>query len=198
MINALGARESGLVQLATTVLEFVPLAMIGIVGLFFIHAPTQAVRAARPQPEPAVHHRGADPVGVHRARVGDGPAEEVYDPERTIPRATILGTGITTLLYIVATVAIRASSQPPRWPARRARSPTPPASLRRGWDKVIALVAMVSTFGALNGWILLQGRVPLAAAEDGHVPAAFARVQASAGRRSSALSSPPCWSPARC
>ena len=26
-----------------------------------------------------------------------------------------------------------------------------------GWDKVIALVAMVATFGALNGWIMLQG-----------------------------------------
>jgi amino acid transporter len=63
---------------------------------------------------------------------------------------------------------------------------------------VIALVALVSTFDALNGWIMLQGRVPLAAAEDGMFPAAFARVQASAGRRSSALSSPPCWSAARC
>src|SRR4051794_14545855 len=34
--NALGARESGGVQLVTTVLKFVPLAVIGIVGLFFI------------------------------------------------------------------------------------------------------------------------------------------------------------------
>ena len=45
-----------------------------------------------------------------------------------------------------------------------------------GWDKVIALVALVSTFGALNGWILIQGRVPMAAAEDGMFPAPFARV----------------------
>jgi APA family basic amino acid/polyamine antiporter len=34
--NILGARESGIVALATTVLKFVPLAVIGIVGLFFI------------------------------------------------------------------------------------------------------------------------------------------------------------------
>ena len=45
-----------------------------------------------------------------------------------------------------------------------------------GWDKVIAAVAMISTFGALNGWIMLQGRVPLAAAEDGMFPAPFAKV----------------------
>jgi APA family basic amino acid/polyamine antiporter len=35
-INIMGARESGQVQLVTTVLKFVPLAIIGIVGLFFI------------------------------------------------------------------------------------------------------------------------------------------------------------------
>jgi APA family basic amino acid/polyamine antiporter len=35
---------------------------------------------------------------------------------------------------------------------------------------------MVSTFGCLNGWILLQGRVPLAAAEDGLFPKRFGRV----------------------
>src|SRR5689334_829741 len=36
-VNALGVRESGAVQLLTTVLKFVPLAAIGIIGLFFAH-----------------------------------------------------------------------------------------------------------------------------------------------------------------
>ena len=44
------------------------------------------------------------------------------------------------------------------------------------WTKVFALVAMAATFGALNGWIMLQGRVPLAAAEDGLFPSIFAKV----------------------
>jgi APA family basic amino acid/polyamine antiporter len=43
-------------------------------------------------------------------------------------------------------------------------------------DKLIAAVAMISTFGALNGWILIQGRIPLAAAEDGLFPKQFAQV----------------------
>ena len=34
--NILGARDGGIVQLATTILKFVPLAVIGLVGLFFI------------------------------------------------------------------------------------------------------------------------------------------------------------------
>ena len=35
-INVLGARETGAVQVVTTVLKFVPIALIGLVGLFFI------------------------------------------------------------------------------------------------------------------------------------------------------------------
>ena len=48
------------------------------------------------------------------------------------------------------------------------------------WGKVVAAVALISTFGALNGWILIQGRIPLAAAEDGLFPARFGRLH---GRR---------------
>ena len=41
--------------------------------------------------------------------------------------------------------------------------------------KWVALVAMIAAFGCLNGWILLTGRVPLAAADDGLFPKPFAR-----------------------
>jgi APA family basic amino acid/polyamine antiporter len=36
LINIAGARETGVAQVVTTVLKFVPLAIIGIVGLFYI------------------------------------------------------------------------------------------------------------------------------------------------------------------
>ena len=39
------------------------------------------------------------------------PAEEVRDPERTIPRTTILGTLATTIVYDVAIVAVLTSSR---------------------------------------------------------------------------------------
>ncbi len=110
------------------------------------------------------------------------PAEEVKDPERTVPRATILGTVIATLLYIVATVAIMGII--PTDELAKSGAPFADAAgqiFGGGWGKVIALVAMVSTFGALNGWIMLQGRVPLAAARDGMFPAPFARVDGKRG-----------------
>ena len=47
--------------------------------------------------------------------------------------------------------------------------------------KAIAVVAMFSIFGVLNGWILLQGRVPLGAAKDGLFPKQFGRVDEKRG-----------------
>jgi APA family basic amino acid/polyamine antiporter len=44
--------------------------------------------------------------------------------------------------------------------------------------QVIAAGAFVSCFGALNGWILVAGRMPLAIARDGLFPAFFARLSA--------------------
>jgi APA family basic amino acid/polyamine antiporter len=177
-VNALGARESGVVQVVTTVLKFVPLAAIGIIGLFFIDGGNYEPFAPQGHSLSLLSTTAALTmwafIGLESATV---PAEEVDDPERTIPRATIFGTGITTVLYIVATVAIMGII-----PAATLAESTSPfadaagVAFGGGWDKVIALVALVSTFGALNGWIMLQGRVPLAAAEDGMFPAAFAKV----------------------
>jgi APA family basic amino acid/polyamine antiporter len=89
----------------------------------------------------------------------------------------MIGTVLATALYVLATAAIMGIIPTDQLAA--SASPFADAAgqvFGGGWDKVIALVALVSTFGALNGWILLQGRVPLAAAEDGMFPAPFARV----------------------
>jgi basic amino acid/polyamine antiporter, APA family len=176
--NALGAREGGIVQLVTTVLKFVPLAVIGLVGLFFVHGSNYTPFAPHGHSLSLFSTTAALTlwafIGLESATV---PAEEVKDPERTIPRATMLGTVVTTALYIVATVAIMGIL--PATELAKSSSPFADAAglaFGGGWDKAIAAVAMVSAFGALNGWILLQGRVPLAAAEDGLFPAAFARV----------------------
>jgi len=40
----------------------------------------------------------------------------------------------------------------------------------------IAIAVMLSSLGALNGWTLLMGQVPMAAASDGVFPAVFGRV----------------------
>jgi APA family basic amino acid/polyamine antiporter len=177
-INVLGARETGWVQVATTILKFVPLAAIGVIGLFYIDGPN--LTPFHPAGGYDWHIGAAATlalwafIGLESATV---PAEELKDPEKTLPRATILGTGVTTIIYVVATIAIMGIIPA----ATLADSSSPFADAAHimwggSWGNVIAVVAMISTLGALNGWILLQGRVPLAAAEDGLFPERFARV----------------------
>jgi basic amino acid/polyamine antiporter, APA family len=178
LVNILGARETGFAQVVTTVLKFVPLAVIGIVGLFYIEG-GNFTPFTTAQGGFDWHINAAATlalwafIGLESATV---PAEEVKEPEKTIPRATILGTLATTLLYLVALVAIvGVMSQ-----AALVGSSAPFADaantiwggtfLGLSWGKWIALVAMAATLGALNGWIMLTARVSLAAADDGLFP----------------------------
>jgi APA family basic amino acid/polyamine antiporter len=175
--NILGAREGGLVQVVTTVLKFVPIALLAVVGLFYVN--TDYFTPFAPHGVGHGLNQAATLtlwafIGLESATV---PAEEVKDPERTIPRATIFGTLATAVMYILATVAI--FGVVPQGALAQSTSPFADAAgamFGGSWNKVIAAVAMIASFGALNGWILLQGRVPLAAAEDGVFPKAFARV----------------------
>ncbi|MCU0492600.1 MAG: amino acid permease [Chloroflexaceae bacterium] len=178
LANIVGVRQGGMIQLITTILKFVPLALIGIVGIFFINpanftpfAPQglwQGINAGTALTLWAF-------IGLESATI---PAEEVHDAERTIPRATFIGTTVTVIIYIITTVAIMGIV--PNASLATSSSPFADAAaiiFNGQWAaQLVAIVAMISAFGCLNGWILLQGRVPLAAAEDGLFPQRFARL----------------------
>jgi APA family basic amino acid/polyamine antiporter len=178
-VNALGVRRGGAVQLATTVLKFVPLVAVAVIGVFFMKRGNFG----------AFNATGGDSnfqaitvaatltlwsfIGLESATV---PAEDVDRPERTIPFATIAGTAVTSVLYILATAVVFGVVGT----AAAAGSGAPFADAAQeifgGWGAdLITLCALASTLGALNGWILLQAQVPFAAARDGLFPGAFAR-----------------------
>lgn len=177
-VNILGARQSGITQVVTTILKFVPLMAIGIIGLFYVEGGNFTPWTPNGGAWDGITSAAALTlwafIGLESATV---PAEEVKDPERNLPRATIYGTLITTAMYVLAIVAIMGII-----PMERLAESGSPFALAAseifggGWGKVVAAIAMISTFGCLNGWILLQGRVPLAAAQDGLFPKKFAEV----------------------
>jgi APA family basic amino acid/polyamine antiporter len=187
LINAWGVKQTGAVQLVTTILKFVPLVLIGIVGLFFMDTGNFGGFA------PNGYGTGTGLIGGITAAMAltlwafiglesaTVPAEEVRSPARTIPRATIWGTLVTAVLYAVATIAVMGIV--PLATLRDSSAPFADAATEvfggAVWGKVVALVVMISTFGALNGWILLQGRVPYAAARDGLFPKAFGKLSRS-------------------
>jgi APA family basic amino acid/polyamine antiporter len=190
LVNIAGVRQTGAVQVGTTVLKFVPLALIGIAGLFAIDTANFGTFRLGGWGLGEAGFFGGITIaatltlwaflGLESATV---PAQEIRDPERNIPRSTIWGTLAATIVYALATIAIVGVIPP----ATLAGSSSPFADaavkifgassfLGMTWDKWVALVACIATFGALNGWILIQARVPLAAAEDGLFPRPFAMV----------------------
>jgi APA family basic amino acid/polyamine antiporter len=103
----------------------------------------------------------------------------VRDAHRVIPRATIVGTLVAAAVYIVSTLGVMslvpaaalASSTAPFADAAQAIGGASAAA-------VIALGAAISCLGALNGWTLMAGQLPMAMAADGLFPAPFARTSA--------------------
>ncbi|MEQ9405990.1 MAG: amino acid permease [Cyclobacteriaceae bacterium] len=177
-INSRGIRSAGVFQLITSILKITPLIAIGVFGLFFIKAenffPTnisdlsnfQAITATATLTFFAY-------MGLECATI---PAADVENPERIIPRATYFGLGITALVYILGTTSLLGII-----PAEELQYSTAPfadaATIMWGsWaGNLVAAGAIVSTLGALNGWILIQGQIPAAISRDKLFPLIFAR-----------------------
>jgi APA family basic amino acid/polyamine antiporter len=95
-------------------------------------------------------------------------AEETKEPEKTIPRALVLGVGIVTFCYIALNAAYFHVLSPDRIAAStRVAADAADAILGRGGAAVMSIVVAASTFGALNGVILSGPRAYLAMARDG-------------------------------
>jgi APA family basic amino acid/polyamine antiporter len=180
-VNAIGVRTAGSVQVLTTILKVTPLVAVALLGLLYLDPDN--FRPFNPTGRSSFSAVTATAaltlwafLGFESATV---PAEEVHQPERTIPRATILGTLITAAIYILGTVAVMGAMPPAELAAANAPFADAANVMWGGWaGAAVAAGAVVSCFGALNGWILLQGRVPFAAARDGVFPAVFARLSA--------------------
>jgi len=176
LINIRGVGEAGIVQIVTTVLKLLPLLMLALVGPASIdRANLTPLDSSGQGIFPAIAACTALTLwaflGLESATV---PAGSVRDPDRTIPLATVIGTAFAALIYILVTVV--AFGTVPR--TGLAASSAPLALVAdRLWGGTgavfIALGALVSTFGTLNGFTLLAGQVPLGAAQNGTFPGWF-------------------------
>lgn len=172
IVNIAGIRAAGAVQVLTTVLKLVPLLALALFGLWHFDPELLTPGPAAGSPLHAINISVAATmfafIGVESATI---PAGHVRDAERTIPRATLIGTLIAAAVYIACTTAVMgvlpavelAQSQAPLADAGRV--------LWGGWaGYLIAGAAVISCFGALNGWTLIAGQFPEAVARDGLFP----------------------------
>jgi APA family basic amino acid/polyamine antiporter len=178
-INLMGVREMSWFQIGTTVLKFLPLAFLATIGLFFVESANFGpMNISGTNWFDAISAAGVvvlfSFLGVETASVAAG---KVRNPERNVPRATVIGTAASAVAYILCTVAIFGVVGGPALTASGAPfTDAFVAILGSSWaGTMVAGFAVISGFGCLVGWTLICGEMPYAAAKEGLFPKTFAR-----------------------
>jgi APA family basic amino acid/polyamine antiporter len=174
LLNLAGARAAGNFQVVTTLLKLLPLlAVVAIIIGFAMRGGGQFVQYAHAPWEPA-KLTGAVTLAFY-ALVGFESAgvvaERIRDPGRNVLRATMIGTALTGLLYVIMCSGIIFAMPPDVI----ANAPAPVALFvevffGRGAGLAVAAFAVIATVGCLNGWVLIQGELPLGMARAGLLP----------------------------
>ncbi|MFN0007315.1 MAG: APC family permease [Planctomycetota bacterium] len=170
-LNVLGIKNGARFQIGVMVLNLVPLLLLSALALGHFDAGNLAPFA--PQGWGALPAGAAMIVwaysGIESATV---PAEEVSGEGRTIRRGTMIGYAVGTLVFLA--VAVGVAGVMPNAVIAASERPMAEAAERVAGSfgaLAISIAAVAAGLGTLNGWILLSGRIPVSAAQDGVFPA---------------------------
>lgn len=179
-INLSGVKNMDSFQRVTTFTKFAGLAFISVVGLFYI-------KSANFHPFNVSGGSAVSAVGSGMAialfiylglEVASVSAAKVRDPDKNIPRATMLGTLATAIVYCLSMVAVFGIVSDHVLQKSTAPFSTAVNTMFGGtlWGNVMAVVVIISGIGALNGWTMVTAEMPRAAAQDGVFPERFKRM----------------------
>ncbi len=180
VINLFGTRSMAWFQNITVVLKFLPLLLVGLLAWFFAGFSTSNF--------PGFNTSGGSWldgvslaagvalfsfIGVEATSIA---ASKVRDPRRNVGRATVIGTGVSALLYVLVTAAVMGLVPSGKLSADTAPFVSAVQSMfpnngSAGW--IVALVAVISGFGALIGWTLVTAEIARAASKDVLFPKSF-------------------------
>ncbi|MCD9187724.1 MAG: amino acid permease [Pyrinomonadaceae bacterium] len=173
LVNFIGVRESAILTNIFTVGKIVPLLIFAAVGIFFIQPANFSFNAA---PEYGKFSEAIliliyAFVGFEAAVI---PAGETKNPQKAVPFALLLALAFCAVLFII--IQIVAIGTLPNL----AESKTPLADAAQNFlgsfgATFIALGALISVLGNLNGGFLAASRIPFAMAEQKELPQLIAR-----------------------
>lgn len=178
-LNTQGVVTGGFVSLILTILKIVPLLVIGTLGFVAFDAGNLGPFNASDVPSLKVitavmAYTLFSFIGVEAATI---PAGDVHEPDKTIPRATLIGTLAAAAVYLLSTTAVFGAVPQSTLATTDAAFAVAAENMFGGWaGQAVALVAVVSCLGAMNGLLLLSGQIPMAAEFDGLAPKAFGRL----------------------
>ena len=187
LLNVLGLKWGARISIAILFLNVLPLLAITLLCAPHVQAANYAPFA--PEGWSSLPAAAALVVWAYSGiESGAVPAEEVVDPVRTIRLGTLLGYALGTLVFLGTALVIVGVL--PR--AQLSHSEEPMALMAQqsfgsagAW--AIRCAAILAGIGTLNGWILMAGRIPVAAAQDGLFFKQLARVHPRFGTPAAAL-----------
>ena len=178
--NILGPRVVGALETWTMSLALIPILGIALFGWFWFEP--EVFRASWNVSGGSDAHaisRAASMalwayMGIESAAVSAGVIE---NPKRNIPLATLIGLGLSAVVYVLSSTVIMGlipnaelqKSHAPFAEAARIAIGTPGLV-------IVAICAILKSVGSLGGWMLLVGQSAKAAADDGMFPKVFAKL----------------------
>ena len=176
-IACTGARSAGWAQVVTTALKLVPLLLVVILAALLLSGGTPEPLADSPVTFGNVASVAAimafSLLGFEAAAFAAG---KTADARKTVPLATMAGTALTGLLYVLACTAVVMLV-----PLDRLMVSTQPfadataGSLGEGAGVLIAMFVAISALGALNCMLMISGEIGFDMGRDRSVPAALGR-----------------------
>ncbi|MCI4325322.1 MAG: APC family permease [Thermoplasmata archaeon] len=186
LLNIAGAKWGSAFAIVTTFSKLIPLVLFGLIGLLFLRVGNFTAFGLTPFGWTGVAFAMSLGffafTGFEAATI---PAEEVRNPKRTLPRATILSVGIVTAIYALVAVAflggirwISLGIAPGDWGSTGSLLLN---NVAGAWGlpllgTIVVAGAILSTLGAGGDWVLLQGRMPYAMARDNLFFRSMARI----------------------
>lgn len=177
LVNCRGVRTAGGVQLLTVALKLIPLAGAILAGFWLVGTGAAAPAPHGTPPVTAADINAAATLTLF-AMLGFESAmaagDRVENARRNVPRATFIGTAITGLIYLFACSAVTLLL-----PAASVSDSNAPFALFFGelvhpaLGPLIAVFAAIAALGAINGFVLLQGELPLSMVRNGLLPRWF-------------------------
>jgi len=182
LVNYMGVKMAGKVNDALTVLKLAPLFIFAIAGLvYFLMKPDVLIANYTPFTPYGLGGLGGVVVLVFWAYVGfelvTVPSDEVVDPEKTIPKAIVLGMIFIMFFYLVTNFVILGVV--PWNLLADSRAPLALAGymlLGSSGALLMTMGALFSISGSEEAGILSTARILYAMASDGLLPRAFAKV----------------------
>lgn len=177
LTNCIGVRVGGIIQVITSAMKVAPLCILAVVGIFYIDpANYLPLNVSSLSNFDAINAAAALTlwafIGLEAATV---PAGAVKEPGRTVSRATLFGTGLAAAIYSLVTIVIFGIVPTAQLVGSHAPFAEVAQIIFGSWvTPVIGISILIAVYGALNGWVLLQGQIPCAMANEGLFPRCFA------------------------